>query len=86
VREVRDFHKATIKVLAAFLFTPATVMGETPRLARSLRETVLRPAPNPVMGLWTGCTRLKTQIVTKRDFPLTKKIESVQQDRSLTAS
>src|SRR6266496_3208832 len=85
-REERDFHKASIKVPDGFMFTPVTVMGETPRLTRSLRETVFRSAPNPVTVLWTRCTRLKKQIVAGACFRLTKKIESVQQDRSLTAS
>src|SRR6266516_8045811 len=85
-REERDFHKASIEVPDGFLFAAGMVMGETPRPTRSLRETVFHSAPNSVTVLWTGCTRLKTQIVTNRDFPLTKKIESVQQDRSLTAS
>ncbi len=53
---------------------------------RGLRETRCGAALNPVMGLWTGCTRLKMHIVTKSDFSLTEIIEGVQQDRSLTAS
>jgi hypothetical protein len=43
-------------------------------------------APNLVIGLWTGCTRLKKQIVAAPNFSLTPKLEGVQQDRSLTAS
>jgi hypothetical protein len=33
-----------------------------------------------------SCTRLKIHPLTKRDFSLTKKIESVELNRSLTAS
>jgi hypothetical protein len=53
---------------------------------RDLRETISVAAPNPVIRLWTGCTRLKMHGVTERDFSLTEFIEGVQQDRSLTAS
>jgi hypothetical protein len=35
-------------------------------------------APNSVTPLWTGCTRLKTHVVTNRYFMLTIKIESVE--------
>jgi hypothetical protein len=53
---------------------------------RDLRKTNSAPAPNPVICLWMGCTRLKMHGVTERDFSLTEFIEGVQQDRSLTAS
>ena len=33
-------------------------------LMRRLRETCCVVAPNPVTGLWTGCTRLKTRVLT----------------------
>jgi hypothetical protein len=49
-------------------------------------KTILRFAQFPVRGLCTACTRLKTRVVTNAYFRLTKKIEGVQQDRSLTAS
>jgi len=57
-----------------------------PRLTRLPRKTYSAAALFPVIGLWTGCTRLKMQIVTECKFSLTEKIEGVQQDRSLTAS
>jgi hypothetical protein len=49
-------------------------------------ELLLEPAPNPVTVLWTACTRMKTRVLTIAYFPLTEKIEGVQQDRSLIAS
>jgi hypothetical protein len=49
-------------------------------------KPIVLTAPNPVICLWTGCTRLKMHGVTERDFLLTEFIEGVQQDRSLTAS
>jgi hypothetical protein len=60
--------------------------GENLRLARVLRELFEPTAQNPVIPLWTACTRLKTHAVKTRDFSLTQKIEGVQQDRSLTPS
>jgi len=43
-------------------------------------------AQNPVMGLWTACTRLKKQLVAGVVFRLTIFTGGVKQDRSLTAS
>jgi hypothetical protein len=45
-----------------------------------------RAAQNPVIRLWTGCTRLKIQRLTDADFSLTQDLEGVKQDRSLTPS
>jgi hypothetical protein len=84
--EVRDFHKLETEARRLFTSTCINAEYEKPRLVRGLPETVSRSAPNPVMGLWTGCTRLKTRVVTERDFSLTERIEGVQEDRSLTAS
>src|SRR5271166_2083042 len=60
--------------------------SETPHPEPGLEEMVWGIAPNPVMGLWTGCTRLKIRVLTSAYFPLTEKTEGVQQDCSLTAS
>ena len=70
----------------AFTSINIDAAGGTPRLALDLCKLNRRIAPNPVMGLWTGCTRLKIQIVADAEFRLTKKIGSVQQDCSLTTS
>jgi hypothetical protein len=39
---------------------------------------ILAAALFSVTGLWTSCTRLKTQPVAGGDFPLTKIIEGVK--------
>ncbi len=69
-----------------FTSTRVDTKREKPRLARVLRKVLDVTAQNLVMRLWTARTRLKTHTVTTRDFPLTPKIEGVQQDRSLTPS
>jgi hypothetical protein len=51
---------------------------EKPSVARLLRDLVSASAPIPVIRLWTGCTRLKTHVVTNCYFLLTIKIESVE--------
>jgi|ERR1035437_1609439 hypothetical protein len=85
-REVLDFHKRKVEFFPAFTSIWIDAECETPRLARDLRKTTSGAAPNPVMRLWTGCTRLKTHLLTERGFSLTEKVEGVQQDCSLTAS
>jgi hypothetical protein len=85
-REARDFHKRQIEFFPGVKSTCLHSSGENTRLGRTLQRINGRPAPNPVVGLWTGCTRLKTYVVMKRDFSLTGFVEGVQQDRSLTAS
>jgi hypothetical protein len=64
----------------------ANECGEKPRQLRLLAKVDFPPAPFPVRRLWTGCTRLKTRVLTKPYFSLTEKMEGVQQDRSLTTS
>jgi hypothetical protein len=67
-------------------FRPSQEFAKT-RVPRGFRaKTILWVAQFPVRGLCTACTRLKTRVVTNAYFRLTKKIEGVQQDRSLTAS
>jgi hypothetical protein len=83
---VLDFHKLETEARRLLTSTCINAEYEKPRLVRGLPETVSGSAPNPVMRLWTGCTRLETHVVTGRDFSLTEKTEGVQQDRSLTAS
>jgi hypothetical protein len=60
--------------------------AKRPVWAQVSEKCVCQNAPNPVIGLWTGCTRLKKQIVAALSFLLTPKLEGVQQNRSLTAS
>jgi hypothetical protein len=43
-----------------------------------LQEIAEDAAPNPVSGLWTACTRLKTQAVASPSFSLTLYLEGVQ--------
>jgi len=52
--------------------------GQNARWVRVLRENEGFSAPNPVIGLWTACTGLKTQIVRGRDFSLTVFVEGVK--------
>src|SRR5579872_1834862 len=82
-REVRDFHRGVTKGLKAPNIDSSRA---NPRWMRRFAESWPEVAPNPVTGLWTGCTRLKKQIVAGACFRLTENLEGVQQDRSLTAS
>jgi hypothetical protein len=49
-------------------------------------KLLLPTAQKPVTRLWTACTRLKINQIRRALFSLTPKLESVQQDRSLTVS
>jgi hypothetical protein len=85
-REVLDFHKRETTVQFRTRSIHINERREKPQLARVSRKVHSVAAPFSGTGLWTGCTRLKKQIVTTASFRLTEKIEGVQQDRSLTAS
>jgi hypothetical protein len=85
-REELDFHKRENDSCQRFRSIHINIIGKTRVWRGVLRKINSRSAPNPVTGLWTGCTRLKKQTVTGACFRLTKIIEGVQQDRSLTAS
>jgi hypothetical protein len=67
-REVRDFHKPETALRFALHIDSYRYCSRNPRLARGLRETDCRSAPNPVMRLWTGCTRLKIQTLQSAIF------------------
>jgi len=83
---VRDFHTENREYSRTADVNFSRFACKTPYLAKELAKLPARFAPNPVMMMWTGCTRLKIRVLTTRDFRLTFFLEGVEQDRSLTAS
>jgi len=67
-REVRDIHTGVMNCRGRFTSIRIDAVGETPHLARATGEEHSGAAPNPVTRLWTGCTRLKKQIVAPPNF------------------
>ena len=83
---LRDFHRLQTNAPRLPRQQEQSRCWQNPLLVRLLQKMNSRIAPNPVTGLWTACTRLKTRVLTNADFSLTKKIGRVELNRSLTAS